>query len=398
MLDPYRKTLVLLFGKVHELQAEPVAKRMLALEIQEELLRLMSRAEYLIRKKKAANKAIKCSLSRPGNDRLQAQTLKEAHAAGEDRINRQRALISTLRSIGDAIAFIYGDRWDLKKMIEGTRLERQTLRHVFDRGGTAVMNDLTHTLRHGDITVFLVGVWPPGECKFLLLEMKSGRGGNHERRDRQVAAIQTIFDYLDTDKRETDTGTWVRQALTSEPKHHFDTATRLAKNLQPGSCIREEVEPGLHYLLLGDGCNESSWASLFPPVQPKQAHLISCNEIRQSQFGYYPFPLCFQDADVLFRFYNGTFVMLVLIELNKVNDLIQHHNLQVRFSEKEDYPWAVFGLNEGTVKEDPLFYISFHPLGRLAAEFVRLDWFITNLVLNPVIQHADIRSLADASQ
>jgi hypothetical protein len=70
-------------------------------------------------------------------------------------------VISVLRSIGDAIAFIYGNRWDIKQMVmkeesgfitgkRGTRLERKILRKAFEIGATVVMNDLTHTLRHGD--------------------------------------------------------------------------------------------------------------------------------------------------------------------------------------------------------------------------------------------------------
>lgn len=373
MLGRYRKTLTALFAKVHELQAEPMTKRMLALEIQEELLRL----------------------TRPGNDRDQAQRLKSAYAAEEKRQDRQRTLISTLRAIGDAVAFIYGDRWDLKKMVgkeeagfitgkRGTRLERKALRGVFAMGGTAVLNDLTHTLRHGDITVFRPDIWPPGKSKFLLLEMKSGRGGSRQRLNRQTVAIRELLEYLETDKRQTKAGEWRREALASEPKHHFEAVTRLAKTLSPGGCVREEVEPGLHYFLLDAGCDEDSYSSLLQLkiAKPELAQLVDVNNFKRLQCGYYPFPLCFNDPDVLYRFYNGSFVMFVLIEVSQINESIRQRGLHIRFSKKEDYPWEIVAI-EGKLQDEPMFYVSCHLIGRLAAEFVQLDWLVENLVLAP---------------
>lgn len=173
---------------------------MLALEIQEELLKRVGRAEFLIRKTRLANKEIKAKLSRRGNGREESKALKNRYSASETKIAQQKTLLNVLRSVGDAIAFIYGDRWDLKQLAmkedpgfitskRGTRLERMILRRSFALGATVVMNDLTHTLRHGDITVFRPDLWPKGESPFLLIEAKSGHGGNIHRAKRQEAAI-----------------------------------------------------------------------------------------------------------------------------------------------------------------------------------------------------------------
>jgi hypothetical protein len=160
MLARYKKGLMKLFKCIHELQSDPLGKRPLALEIQEDLLRRIGRAERLIRKTRAINRDIKATLSQRGNEHEESNALKKRYNAGKVKIDQQKTLLSVLRSIGDAIAFIYGDRWDLEQLAmkedpgfmtgkRGARFERAILRRCFALGATAVMNDLTHTLRHG---------------------------------------------------------------------------------------------------------------------------------------------------------------------------------------------------------------------------------------------------------
>src|SRR4051812_291335 len=142
MLTRQKKWLLVLFRELNELRAAPYKNRLLALKIQEQLLDRIGRAERLIRQIRRENKSIKKALAQRGTDREAARKAKARHLAGEERIERQRRLISVLRSVGDSIAFVYGDRWDLKQMVlkedsgfitgkRGTRLERKILRKSF---------------------------------------------------------------------------------------------------------------------------------------------------------------------------------------------------------------------------------------------------------------------------
>src|ERR1700688_1509678 len=141
MLKRHKKWLFTLFQQVNELRADPLDKRLLALEIQEQLLQRIRRAERLMRQIRSENKLIKRTLAQRDTQRDVARKAKARHLAGEERIEQQRTLISILRSVGDSIAFIYGDRWDLKQMAlkeesgfitgkRGTRLERKILRKI----------------------------------------------------------------------------------------------------------------------------------------------------------------------------------------------------------------------------------------------------------------------------
>jgi hypothetical protein len=391
MLSRYKQALIALYYRVHELSSDPVAKRLLALEIQEELLRRIGHAEYLIRQRREGNKGIKYKLSERSMDRQASRQLQLRYAKGEEKVARQKELISILRAIGDSVAFIFGDRWDLKQLVlheapgfisrkRGTRLERKVLRLAFKIGATAVMNDLTHTLRHGDITVFR----PDG--KFLLAELKSGRGGKRSRTERQQEAGKRIINYLTTDMREAGGGLWTRQSYLEAPTHHFDAITRLALTVPPRGSLVEEVEPGLHYLVIDVAHRQDTFADAFQPLFGKKRTLFMLppvNELKRRQFAYYPFPLCFNDAEAFFRFYNGEVVLFVMVDMDHVNEVLAQQGLSVRVTGKEEYPWQIVPTADGASWVEPWMrplYVGWHPIVRLAGEFLRLDWLLKNVV------------------
>lgn len=398
MLTRQKQWLLALFRRVFELRADPLNKRMLALEIQEELLERIGRAERLMRQIRTDNKLIKKTLAEGSANRDAARKAKAEHVAGEERIEQQRTLISVLRSIGDSIAFIYGDRWDLKQMVmkeepgfvtgkQGTRLERKILRKAFEIGATVVMNDLTHTLRHGDITVFRPDLWPEGGSPFLLIEAKSGRGKSHARTARQMAAIEQVFDYLRTDKREVERGQWQRVSLKEAPQYHFEKATCMMTALPHGGCLLEQVEPGLHYALIDCAAKTGDYEPIFQKLlaDGPRFFVLNVNDMKKDQFGYYPFPLCIQEPEALFRFYNGEFVMFVFIDIERVNVALAPKGLKVTPTGGNEYPWQVSSLGTDLGAESGESYVGFHPIGRLAAEFLRLDWVLDNIVAGPAL-------------
>ena len=304
MLGRYRKSLVSLFQRVHELEADRVGKRLLALQIQEQLLVRISRAESRIRNARAVNVHVKRNLSQRGKTREVSAKLKDTHQRGLDYISTQKSLIMTLRSIGDAVAFIYGDRHELKQLArsedagfitgkQGTRLERAILRASFKWGATVVMNDLTNNLRRGDITIFRPDLWPDGDSPIMLVEAKSGRGGNRQRAERQQQAAKEIMNYIHTDQRETEEGRYLRIEAKEKSRHHFEAITRLLKSLSAKGWNGAEVEPGLHYVVIS--CNAPNTAIRqaleFLEGTARQWLVIDANDLKGAVLGYYPFRL-----------------------------------------------------------------------------------------------------------
>jgi hypothetical protein len=394
ILIHYKRTLISLFKKVRELQADPIQNRLTALDVQEELLRCIGRAESRIRRTRKVTGDIKARLSKRGNTRQESAYFKAVLDAGQLRVSQQKTLISVLRSIGDAIPFIYGDRWDLKQFTlkedagfitgkRGSRLERSLLRRAFAIGATVVMNDLTHTLRHGDITVFRPDLWPKGGSPFRLLEAKTGRGGNRARAERQKAAAKEIIKYITQDRREVDGYLWERVPASEEPQYHADTFTKLAATLPRCGWVLEEVEPGLHYLLW-DGVPNEERDKVTRPLLEKIGPMLQLgvNEMQDASLGYYPFPLSIRDPDVLFRFYNNEFLANVFVSMDQVNAALADRGFRVTITNDVSFPWSASlpdYLNEETGLK-----VGFYPLGRLASEFIRLDWLLKSLFGGPM--------------
>lgn len=401
MLTRHKRWLIELFQQVQVLRAEPLSRRLLALEIQEVILHRISRAEWSIRRIRKENKDLKKTLSLHGSTKQISRNIKHRYERNNGRLEEQKDLISILRSIGDCVPFIYGDHWDLKQMIlkeepgfvtgkSGTRLERKILRGAFDAGATVVMNDLTHTMRFGDITLFRPDLWPDGGSPFIWFEVKSGRGGDAARTARQMRASKHIGEYLATGQREADGGLYQRVSVLDEPTYHFDEVTRMMIALPPGGWLLEEVEPGLHYVLIDCAREREGYDEIFGELfKNGRSFLLSVNDMKRQQRAYYPFPLSIKDANALYRFLNGELVMFVVVNLDQVNRQLSGRSMTISASSRDDYPWRVTVDGSDVPAELRESFVGIHPIGRLAAEFISLEWLVENLVSRAIFETAE---------
>ena len=101
--------------------------------------------------------------------------------------------LKQLRNIGDTLAFSYFKKYNLKPLCtkqsagfisgkKGLKKELDELRKIFLKGKFAILNDLTNSLRYGDITTMLDG-------KPYILEIKSSNIKN-ARIYRQIRGIE----------------------------------------------------------------------------------------------------------------------------------------------------------------------------------------------------------------
>ena len=237
----YKKTLIHLFTELHRLESNPLELH-LCLEIQEILISKITYIERRIRKLRAACKVLKRTLATPQSrlDRSQALITKDHISQLEASVSDYKSLLHIFRCIGDGLAFVYIDRFDIKPMSfkedpgfisrkKGNKLERKILRSVFLIGGVAILNDLTHSLRYGDLFVWT-------EKGRFLLEVKSGRHKD-ERAKRQIEDIQSILNYLNDDEtHEHQIGDYTvfrRVAFTELKDLHDDINLVICKKSDP---------------------------------------------------------------------------------------------------------------------------------------------------------------------
>jgi len=243
---------------LRELQLDPFANRQTCLLIQEEVLKRIIRIEKNIREHHRLLRELRKHLgSKKGSatDKAKARQLKDTILRHHGRIKEYQLLLITFRTIVDALAFIYFDKWDIKPQSfkeppgfvsekAGLNFELRILRLVFSSGHVGILNDLTNCLRYGDVSILARG-------RTLIIEAKSGHSEN-TRTQRQKSELENITNYLTYDRADKlpyIEGEVQRLATHSPEINHRDRLNSIITRAceSTGKYCFEEVEPGLYY-------------------------------------------------------------------------------------------------------------------------------------------------------
>lgn len=208
MKSYYRKSFLIVLTLIKQLEVNPYTSPLLCLEAQESLIRILTRIEKRIQRCKNEIATLKRQLriKKISHDaKAISQKIKSDIEFFEIRAEEYRELLNIFRTLGDAIAFLYISKWDIKPMSfkeapgflsgkKGSRNERRIMRAAFNQGNIAILNDLTNCLQYGDITIV-------NPHTHMLLEVKSSDNTN-ARTKRQSERLSKLQNYLATDKVE----------------------------------------------------------------------------------------------------------------------------------------------------------------------------------------------------
>ena len=381
MLRFYRKTLISLFGDLNQLNRDPKDVS-LCFSIQERLLTCIRRTEYRIRDVKKQNNALKNAIRHARLPRDETTKLKEQMELNDFKKQSYDQLLNIFRDIGDGIAFVYLDKWDIKPLCmskelagfisgkKGIRLELKIFRHCKSQNIVCIFNDITNSLRHGDITVLKHGI--P-----TIIEAKSGRSGkNDNRAQRQIERAKNILNYLRHDRGERvypgqGDITLLRRELAIKERHHRKKIESLLLDVlwtKKNKILK--IEDGLYYnvsVSVGSTANELN-------KLPKAAKwcVFFVNMEKQIKQAYYPFTLSINHPEALFAFYDGQCVIAVFVDLNVVEEKLREQGITVEFYEDGEYFLRMD--NPSSLARD--VRVSRHFVGRLGAEFLHLRWMI----------------------
>jgi hypothetical protein len=385
MLSEYRPILLSLFASLQRLRADPYVRARECWAIQNTLIEQITVAEGRIRKKKQLAATLRKRLGTPQSVRPtkdQSREIKEMITAHDETVAAEDRFIEILREVGDGLAFTYIDKWDIKPMAfkeppgylsgkDGFAAELAMAFKVFDLGGVAILNDLTHCLRYGDITVIREG-------EFAIVEAKSGPKLN-PRGHRQLAANDRVRQYLETDRvvglygfdHEIRRVDLAHPEVTQAPI----LQTMIDEAFEHGGSYRQ-VEPGLHYMVNAD----DNIDGFLPERESMKGNVYVCmvNMLKQQNTAYFPFTLSIANPEHLYAFYNGEFVITIAVELDYVSQHFRNHGFTASFH--QDEPWFLL-INKNGAAADELsgLKISAHFWDRIFAEFVSLDWILAEI-------------------
>lgn len=387
MYGYYKTSLLRLFHLLRELQSDPLSNRQTCLLIQEEVLKKIKRIEKNIRGHRRLLRELRRHLGskkESATDKTKARKLKGTIVWHHSRIQEYQLLLITFRTIVDALAFIYFDKWDIKPQSikeppgfvsekAGLSFELRILRLVFSSGHVGILNDLTNCLRYGDISILVRG-------RKLIVEAKSGHSGN-PRTQRQKSELENIANYLTYDKSDKlpyIEGDVQRLATHGPEINNRDQLNSIISRAHRSKSKHylEEVEPGLYY-----GATYIANTDMFSLLlgKPPGSLIISLiNELKYSGLGYSPFSLSIYEPTAWHDFYSANLMIFVAIDIKLIEEKLSREGISIKLTAEWDkFPVELTSL--GSDARNKLL-IGGHFFGRLFYEFLSMDWLLDEMI------------------
>jgi len=342
---------------------------------------------------------LKQSRPRTRVSREVANRTKQRIEKAKERGDRYRDLAVFYRAVGDGIAHTLFDRFDLKPLAfkersgfvyrkEGGQLEMRILRAVLKRGVPAVLCDLTNCLRYGDLFV-RSDDRPP-----LMLEVKSSKS-SRGRAERQVAALERMSSYLTTDETENlygRVGTTTRVSVSAMPTSHASEWLSLVDAAKVRGWALREVETGLYYIAVTRGSDEL-FEQYGEEIARCSLYMLNSSKFDGSWSGYVPFTKSLVDEQLVYSFAAGEVLLLVAYDRAHVQSKFAEVGCRLAYEPPGEGPDDPVGDTEGMgwwievpIEGSSLparTAVSHHMIGRIAMEFVSLDWMIREMSRMP---------------
>ena len=317
-------------------------------------------------------------------------TKERARNAHDGRSEYFRARARSLQDViyywkmfGDAVAFLYLDRFALKHVhynvhnlkskqtagflsgSVGLALEMDVVRDLLNAGHPCVLTDLTNTIRYGDVCV-LRGPDP------LLIEVKSSKAKG-TRVSRQLANLKKLHEFYRTDQLVGLRGLPLvrRLAVRTECKTFASEFNQCIQAAYDHGYAVVSPEEGTHYVAIID--TDFPLLEIFRCVKADEPWAFVLNELKSEQVWapYYPFTLLIEARRALYDFILGRLFILVLLDTAVIKRKIAEMGYVPELVQDSDTPLRARATDgEGEVR------VSQHLLLRAALEAVSLDWIL----------------------
>jgi hypothetical protein len=383
----YYKRLCRLHEKLHVLAKQPFENSMGWLEFQEELLRLTISVESKVLKEKQKKKELKGRLGDRDNrlSKEKAGIAKLLVKRSEDKIEQYHSLLSVIKSFGDAMAFTFIDRFELKATTfkegpgflinkKGSRLERKCFRAAYQMGAIAILNDLTNVLKYGDLTL-VSDSRPAG-----FMEIKSGKHRN-QREERQRERMYKLVDFLNYDTPTDILRPGLishRMAIAKPLEDHIDRLNQLIARAAAAPVTVEEVEQGLIYIITYGQVPDELIGQTFGKFPLRKPIPFFFNQFKYNRLGYYPACLVFRDRGRYIDYLAGKLQIFVLWDTAVWEDNLATQSL--RLSEQAEGEFMAFRI-DGLFKGEPFgIEVGHYSINRILFEFLSPGWYLANIL------------------
>jgi hypothetical protein len=361
-----------------KIQADPMTQAGTCYELQEKLISQLTILESKIRAHKKRSKEIKKLFGDRSRQKSkeESKTLKLKLKTIEENIEDYHFLRILFKSIGDGIAFLYIDRFSLKpqnfkespgfiSLKKGNRFERKCFRMVFNKGGIAILNDLTNVLKYFDLTLIKdINVWFP-------IELKSGKS----RRDAQIEKGTRLLKYLIEDQPADvyERGHEMhRVEHLSELRDNVEKVNHLIDRARVSGYVIEKLDAGLTIIISFHNEIEDIEKILTAQgfVRP---YLFIQNSSLINQYGYFPFCLSIKSTQDFLDLLADRLTIIQVFDFDYLEKLSANNGYSFEFL-GEEFEFIKF---MSLTVEGKGIAMSWHYFGRMFFEYLSSEWFFS---------------------
>ncbi len=386
MFESNKKYIFELHKKVHQIKENPTDFTTLV-EIQQDIIKRILMTERRKNRYKILLNKLKSKLKKARLTKKDAALIKDKIAYLKTCDSNCQWLLYLWRCFGDAIAFSYLDKWAIKPFMFDSKTTdvKQTAGYMTEKDGfnneltimlelnkqgfPTLLNDITNTIRHGDLC-FL------GRSDPCVMEVKSSNNKN-QRIERQLESIRDIHSFLENDETENLRGYGKTSRMQlSEEINYIDLINQMISDvLKTGNYSKISPELGVYYIVW-NAQHDLDYSNIFNGIT-SQPIVCFLNQLKidQTWTYYYPFILSIKNPELLYAFLQDNIYIIIAFDTNKLSEVAQKNGFSLTINEEN---WT---LTEVINSPDSFSVaINNNVIGRIICEFLSWKWFITESV------------------
>lgn len=349
MIGYYKKSIIKILTIIHQARTRPFESPQIWKTAQELLIKQSLNVENLIRKTKSKKKSHN-QLRKNPNYRLSKEEsilLKSQLSYLDYKLDEYKHLLRIDKDIGDAIPFTLINKHGIKpqnfkqssgfiSQKSGFKIEKKAFNYAYKKGGIAILNDLTSSLKYCDLTLI------KEDGNNLAIEIKSS-GNYNNRVTRQKTNAEKIFAYLSEDITENlygNEGKIQRVSFESEEINYIFEINELIDTSRKIGFASKLVEPGVLYFVAHKDPGKSFL--LTEEIEPKKLinpHAYFVNGMKLNELGYLPFSLSISNPENYFDFLQGNFVINIFIDYNVISKISLESNFTFKKTNDSAFPF-----------------------------------------------------------
>jgi hypothetical protein len=374
-----KKSFHRLLGLLRSIEADQSnleAVRLLNIGVIKEIVR----AENSIARHKLELKELNASLKTGRGSKERSLRIRHRQRSVASYIKAREDQIYIWKSFGDALAFIYLDKFSIKHAFfdteqpgikrgaglltgkDGLAAEITCLFDALEHGVPAVLCDITNTIRYGDVC--LLGASDP-----FLIEVKSSAKGS-QRRQRQMDKLKSLHDFLETDKAENfrgNAGVTRRVNMDISERNHIAELENCITMAKANGQHWVQPETGITYVAVYTHLDVERMPSAIGGAV--MVHMLNADKNDHAWAPYVPFLLTIRSEEQLLDFIEGRVSLLVMIDAAQLCRLMAVDGWIARSRPTADYVIECLHPESGSFVS-----LSGQFVSRAAYEFVSLEW------------------------